>query len=222
MVLGKRKSKNSKQEVPVEGIKPTEAKKLLWKHYKHIQRLVKQKSRRYDLDPDDVLNFVLDEISKNDFGKIRTYEGREQCTFKSFISTVVMNLVYSFLRKKISREKKLEQVKRNVFDQEKELEEFKINIFDQEVKEPLEILVEIEAGESREKAAAHLPEILKNLDKEERRAIKMKFFKGLKISTISRELKLSRHKVKRILEDAAFKIKGQLNEILKRKKNPGS
>lgn len=220
--MSKRKSKNSKQEVPVESIKPTEAKKLLWKHYKHIQRLVRHLASRYGLDPDDVLNLVLDELSKNDFGKITAYEGRYRCTFKTFINKVVANLVYSFLRKKKSREKTLEEVEPDVFDQGKSVEKSSQTIFDQEIKEPLEILVEIEAGESREKAAAHLPEILKNLDKEERRAIKMKFFKGLKISTISRELKLSRHKVKRILENAEFKIKRQLNEILKRRKNPGS
>lgn len=222
MAFRKRKIKNSKQEVPVEGIKPTEAKKLLWKHYRHIQRLVKQKSIRYGLDFDDILNFVLDELTKNDFGKIRAYEGRKKCKFKSFVTTVVTRLVYSFLRKKISREKKLEEVEPGVFDQGKSVENSSQTIFDQESKEPLEILLETEESELIEKALIHLPKVLKNLGKEERRAIKMMYYKGLKISTIARELKLSRHRVKRSLEDVKFKIKGQLDEILKRKKNPGS
>jgi RNA polymerase sigma factor (sigma-70 family) len=217
-----RESKNSKQEVPVEGIKPAEAKKLLWKHYRHIQRLVRHMSSRYGLDPDDILNLVLDELSKNDFGKITAFERRYRCTFKTFINKVVTNLVYSFLRKKRSREKTLEEVKPDVFDQGKSVEKSSQTLFDQEIKEPLEIFVETEEIELKEKALIYLPKILKNLDKEERRAIKMRYYKGLKISTIARELKLSRHRVKRILEDVKFKIKGQLDEILKRKKNPGS
>lgn len=221
--MKKRESKSSRQEIKGEGIKSDEAQKFLWKHYGTIQRLVKQKSRRYGLDFDDVLNFVLDEISKNDFGKIRAYEGRNQCSFKSFITTVVTrHLVISFLRKKKSLEKKLKEVKPDVFDQEKSVEKSSQTMFDQEIKEPLEILEEIEETELIEKALIHLPEILKNLDKEEQRAIKMKYYIDLKISTIARELKLSRHKVKRILGNAKYKIKAQLVEILKRKKNPGS
>lgn len=222
MALGRGKRKRDKTKVPGKGKSLKQAVKLFLNNYDYICSIVKDKSDHYDLDYDEVLDFVFPELSKDNFGKIRLYEGRDQCKFKSYIKTVVTNLVYSFLRKKISREKKLEKVKKNVFDQEKGLEEFKKNIFDQEIKEPLEILEEIEEGELWEKALTHLPKILKNLDKEQQRAIKMKYYKGLKISTISRELKLSRHRVKRILEDAAFKIKGQLDEILKKRKNPGS
>lgn len=221
MALRKGEIKNSKQEVPVEGIKPTEAKKLFWKHYRHIHSLVKQKSNRYDLDFDDVLNFVLGELIKNDFGKIRAYEGRKECKFKSFVTTVVTNLIYSFLRKKISREKKLKEVEPGVFDQGKSVENCSQTIFDQEIKEPLKIWLETEDSELIEEALIHLPKVLKNLGKEERLAIKMMYYKGLKISTIARELKLSRHRVKRILENAIYKIKGQLDEILKRKKIQG-
>jgi RNA polymerase sigma factor (sigma-70 family) len=217
-----RKSENSKQEIKGEVIKPNEAKKRLWKHFRQIQRLVKQKSYRYGLDHDVVLNLVLDELSKNDFSKIRAFEGRQQCTFKTFINTVVTNLVVGFFRKKKSRERTLEEVEPDVFVQGKCIEKFNQTIFDQEVKEPLEILLEIKESELLEKALTHLPKILKKLDKEEQRVIKMRFFKELKISTIARELNLSRHKVGRILENVKFKIKGQLDEILKRNKNPGN
>lgn len=220
--LRKRKIESGKQEIKGEGIKTNEAKKRLWKHFRQIQRLVKQKSHRYDLDNDDVLTFVLDELSKNDFSKIKAFEGRQQCTFKTFINTVVTNLVVGFFRKKKSRERTLEEVELDVFVQGKSVEKFSQTIFDQEVKEPLEILLDIKESELLEKALAHLPKILKKLDKEEQRAIKMRFFKGLKISTIARELNLSRHKVGRILENVKFKIKGQLDEILKKNKNPGN
>lgn len=222
MALRKVESEHNNQENKSEGLEPNEAQKLLWKHYKHIQKLVKQKSRHYGLDPDDVLSLVLNEISKNNFGKIRAYEGRQQCTFKSFINTVVTHIVYSFLRKKKSQQKKFEKMEQDVFYQKKSIENSNQTIFDQAIKGPLELLVEIEDIEQKEKALAHLPEVLKNLDKVQQRTIKMRYYKDLKISTIAREFKLSRYKVKRILEDAKFKIKGQLIEILKRDNNPGS
>jgi RNA polymerase sigma factor (sigma-70 family) len=171
---------------------------VLLEHYSYIASIVEYHAKRFDLDHDDALNFVLDKLSGNDYKKIRDFKGRS--SFKTFITTVVARLIYTYGRKSGTRAKKLE--------------ELPCDVPDPETKNPLEFLIEIEETLYKEKALTFLPGILKSLSKQEQRVIRMKHEWELKISTIAKTLDISRYRLERILGGAEFKIKRQLDTCL--------
>jgi RNA polymerase sigma factor (sigma-70 family) len=172
--------------------------RVLLEHYSYIASIVEYHAKKFDLDHDDVMNFVLDKLSGNNYKKIRTFKGKS--SFKTFITTVVARVIYTYGRKTGSRGKKIYGL---IYD-----------IPDPNSKNPLEFLIEIEEARHKEKALQYLPGILKNLTKQEQRIIRMKHDWELKISTISKTLGISRYRVERILEGVEFKIKQQLDSCL--------
>jgi RNA polymerase sigma factor (sigma-70 family) len=181
------------------GLKPgNEETGILLAYYGYIVSVVEYHAKRFDLDHDDALNFVLDKLAANDYKKIRAYRG--ESSFKTFITTVVARLIYTYGRKVGSREKKVGELSHDVPDPN--------------VRNPLEFLIEVEGERFKEKALQCLPGILKNLTKQEQRIIRMKYEWELKISTVSKTLGISRYRVERILEGAEFKIKQRLESYL--------
>ena len=171
---------------------------VLLEHYNYIASIVQYHANKFDLDYDNVLNFVLDKLSANNYKKIAAFEGKS--SFKTFITTVAARLIYTYGRRTGDREKKVE-----------ELSDL---IPAPNVQNPLEFLIEIEEARHKEKALKYLPGILTSLAKQEQRIIRMKHEWELKISTISKTLRVSRYRVERILEGAEFKIKQQLDSCL--------
>jgi RNA polymerase sigma factor (sigma-70 family) len=196
--------RNDREKVTAGGAEYKKALELFFKNYGHICKIIKYNTY---LDFDDVLNFVFHELSKNSFARIRAYTGERGCTFKTFIRTVVTRLIINYADRTKRHEEKIAKAGDNIFDQKVSL--------------PPEIFLELEETELKNKAVALLPGILKTLDKNEHRAVKLRYFKGLKTSRISKALNLSRFKVKRLLENAQYNIKRQLEELLGKKKNPG-
>lgn len=171
---------------------------VLLEHYTYIASIVEYHAEKYDLDYDNVLNFVLDKLSANNYKKITAF--KRKSSFKTFITTVVARVIYTYGRRIGNREKKVEELP----DQ----------IPAPKVQNPLDFLIEIEEARHKEKALKYLPGILKSLAKQEQRVIRMKHEWELKISTISNTLRVSRYRVERILEGAEFKIKQQLDSCL--------
>ena len=80
---------------------------FLLEHYSYIASIVQYHAKKFDLDKDDVLNFVLDKLSANDYKKIRSFKGKS--SFKTFITTVVARVIYTYGRKTRGRGKKVEE-----------------------------------------------------------------------------------------------------------------
>lgn len=171
---------------------------VLLDHYTYIASIVQFHAKKFDLDYDNVLNFVLDKLSANNYKKIAAFKGKS--SFKTFITTVVARVIYTYGRRIGGREKKVEELSTDVPAPN--------------VQSPLEFLIDIEETRHKEKALKYLPGILKSLAKQEQRVIRMKYEWELKISTISNILQVSRYRVERILEGAEFKIKQQLEFCL--------
>jgi RNA polymerase sigma factor (sigma-70 family) len=171
---------------------------FLLEHYSYIASVVEYHAEKFDLDHDDAFNFVLEKLSGNNYKKIRDFKGKS--SFKTFITTVVARLIYTFGRKAGSRGKKIGELSNDIPDPN--------------ARNPLEFLIEIEEARHKEKALKYLPGILKSLTKQEQRIIRMKHEWELKISTVSKTLGISRYRVERILGGAEFKIKQQLDSCL--------
>lgn len=171
---------------------------VLLEHYSYISSIVEYHAEKYDLDYDNVFNFVLDKLSANNYKKITAF--KRKSSFKTFITTVVARVIYTYGRRTGDREKKVEELSTDVQAPN--------------VQNPLEFLIEIEEARHKEKALKYLPRILKSLAKQEQWIIRMKHEWELKISTISNILQVSRYRVERILEGAEFKIKQQLDSCL--------
>lgn len=171
---------------------------VLLEHYSYIVSIVEYHAEKFDLDYDNVLNFVLDKLSANSYKKITAFKGKS--SFKTFITTVVARVIYTYGRR--------------IGDREKKVEELSFDVPAPNAQNPLEFLVEIEEARHKEKALKYLPGILKSLTKQEQRIIRMKHEWELKISTVSKTLGVSRYRVERILEGAEFKIKQQLDYCL--------
>jgi RNA polymerase sigma factor (sigma-70 family) len=177
------------------GLKPgSKETGVLLEYYRYIVSIVEYHAKRFDLDRDDALNFVLEKLAGNNSKKIRDFKGKS--SFKTFITTVVARLIYTYGRKVGSRGKKVGELSNDVPDPN--------------TRNPLEFLIEIEDAWYKEKALQYLPGILKSLTKQEQRIIRMKHEWELKISTVSKIHGISRYRVERILGEAEFKIKQQL------------
>lgn len=153
-----------------------DAKQILFEHYDYINKIVSIKSSQYDLDYDECLNYVLNEISRDDQKKIRAFKGKSK--FTTFITVVVNRLVISFARK----QKKLPD----------------LPLFTPET--PLDILLNRQQKESGELFAKHLPGWLAELEPTARLIVQMKYFKNLSISRISAQLGMNRYEINKKLD----------------------
>lgn len=168
-----------------------EAEKILFEHYDYIQKIVRKKTVKYDLDFDDTLNFVLDKISSNNFRKIRNFRG--ESSFVTFITVVVNRLIISFAR----RNRKYPEMPAVVSET------------------PLDILIRNEQIECREQFLKKLPELFNELDFTERLVLKMRFFKNMKKKHIASELKRTVYEINRYLNSGLDFFRKKIREICK-------
>jgi RNA polymerase sigma factor (sigma-70 family) len=166
--------------------------KDLFEHYDYIIKIIKRKSRQYDLDYDDTLNFVLDKISQDNYKKIRVFRG--ESTFITYITVVVNRLIISYARKS----KKLPEMPAIVTET------------------PLDILIEKQQVECKELFIKKLPELFDELSYMERLVLKMKYFKDLKTSQIANDLKMTRYEINKLLNSGLDFLKEKIKEICKR------
>jgi DNA-directed RNA polymerase specialized sigma subunit len=60
---------------------------------------------------------------------------------------------------------------------------------------PLDVLIQKQRDDCRERYIKKLPELIGELGSREKLILKMKFFKGFRTSQIARELKISRYEI---------------------------
>jgi RNA polymerase sigma factor (sigma-70 family) len=141
-----------------------------------------------------IVDYIIDRLEENRLARLKKFA--EKCKFKTFLSTVVSNLLYDFWRGKYADEKQETKYK----------DDFK-NLFDPPVEDPLDVLIQIEEEELKQKAMALLPEVLDRLDTDEKLAIKLKYSKGMKILPISETLGSTHYKTKNLIGQTERKIR---------------
>lgn len=165
------------------------AKQRLIEHYPYIMKIVQFKANQYDLDYDGTLNFVLEKLCNDDYKIIRSFRGESKLT--TFLTIVVNHMIFRYAGKKRS------------------LPEVSIIISET----PLDFLIKQQQLECEELFLRNLPELLDRLDYKEKIVIKMKYFKGLKISEISRILELTRYEIQKKLDAGLDFFKKKIKEI---------
>ncbi|MCK4944320.1 MAG: sigma-70 family RNA polymerase sigma factor [Candidatus Aminicenantes bacterium] len=166
--------------------------KDLFEHYDYIIKIIQRKTRQYDLDYDDTLNFVLDKISSENYKKIRSFRG--ESTFITYITVVVNRLIISFARKN----KKIPEMPAI------------------EIPTPLDILIQQQRIECKELFIKKLPELLNELSYKERLVLKMRFFKDLRISQIANDLRMTRYEINKLLNSGLDFLRNKIREICKK------
>lgn len=169
-----------------------EFEKILFQHYEYINKIIYKKTRQYDLDYDAALNFVLDKIISNDYKIIKSFRG--ESSFLTYLTVVVNRLVISFARK----QKKCPKMPAIVAET------------------PLDILIQKQQDECRERFIKKLPELIDELGFNEKLVLKMKFFKSLKTSQISRALKISRYETHKCENALLDFFRKKIREICKK------
>jgi RNA polymerase sigma factor (sigma-70 family) len=167
------------------------AKQKLIEHYPYIMKIVQFKANQYDLDYDGILNFVLEKLCNDDYKIIRSFRGESK--FTTFLTIVVNHMIFRYAGKK------------------RYLPEVPIIISET----PLDFLIKQQQMECEEYFLRSLPVLLDELDYKEKIIIKMKYFKGLKISKISRILGLTRYEIQKKLDSGLDFFKKKIKEICK-------
>ncbi len=168
------------------------AKQKLVEHYPYIMKIVQFKANQYDLDYDGILNFVLEKLCNDDYKIIRSFRGESK--FTTFLTIVVNHMIFRYAGKK------------------RYLPEMPIILSET----PLDFLIKQQQLECEELFLRNLPELLDELDYKEKIIIKMKYFKGLKISQISRILGLTRYEIEKKLDAGLDFFKKKIKEICKK------
>jgi len=169
--------------------KKMNAKQRLIEQYPYIMKIVQLKAYQYDLDYDGILNFVLEKLCNDDYKIIRSFRGESK--FTTFLTIVVNHMIFRYAGKK------------------RYLPEGPIIISET----PLDFLIKQQQLECEELFLKKLPELLDELDYKEKIVIKMKYFKGLKISNIARILALTRYEIEKKLDAGLDFFKEKIKEI---------
>lgn len=169
-----------------------DSKEKLFEHYQYIVKIVQYKTNQYNLDYDGTLNFVLEKLCKDDYKIIRSFRGKSK--FTTFLTVVVNHMIFRYAGKKQA------------------LPDLPVINSDT----PLKILIKQQQLECEELFLRNLPGFLDELDYEAKLVLKMKYFKDLKISKISRILGLSRYEIQKKMVTAQDFLKKKINEICKK------
>jgi RNA polymerase sigma factor (sigma-70 family) len=165
-----------------------DAEQRIFEHYRTILKIVQVKSAQYGLDYDGCLNFVLNELRKNDHQKISAFRGESR--FTTYLTVVVHRLIFTFARKN----KKLPEIP------------------DEMTETPLDILIEKQEKALTESVLREIPRLLDELGFMEKLILKMRFYKGFNISRISRELSMTRYEVKNTMESGLDLLREKVNQ----------
>ncbi|MCP5108531.1 MAG: hypothetical protein GY950_34420, partial [bacterium] len=151
---------------------------------KYIQRLLMNKlgtSDPNDIRLLDIGDAVREKLEKNGLKRLKGF--KEKATFKTFLTTAVIRLLYDSWRQKRS-------IGENVTKYGPEFDA----LFDPPVGDPFNRLLQLEDDHIKQKAAAFLPQVLAKLDDKEKLVIQLKYEKNMKISAIARTLERTRFK----------------------------
>jgi RNA polymerase sigma factor (sigma-70 family) len=172
---------------------------------KYIQRIIVNKLGASDSNDIRVLetgDMIREKLEKEGLKKLKSFQ--EKAKFKTFLVTAVTHLL-------IDSWKQRGRVEEQVTKYGPEFDA----LFDPPVDDPLKKLIKSEDEDSRNKAAAFLPQVLDKLDYNERLAIKLKYEKDMKLSAISRTLGCSRFKAGILVKQIEWRISREIAAKLK-------
>ncbi len=169
---------------------------------KYLQRVLMNKTGTSD--PNDIRlletgDYVREKLEKDDLKRLKGF--KEKSTFKTFLTTAIIRLLYDAWRHKRSIEENVTKYAPD-FD----------NVFDPPVEDPSTRLIKLEDQQLKKKTAAFLPEVLDTLDVNERLAIRLKYEKNMKISAIARTLDRTRFKTEQFIIRTEKKISMELSK----------
>jgi RNA polymerase sigma factor (sigma-70 family) len=167
------------------------AKEKLLENYPYIMKIVRFKTDQYDLDYDSTLNFILDKLSADDYKIIRSFRGKSK--FTTFLTIVVNNMIFRYAGKN-----------RNLPEMPTIISET-----------PLDFLIRQQQMECKELFLKNLPGLLDELNYKEKVILKMRYFKDIKISRISRILGLTRYETQKKLDSGLNFLRKKIKEICK-------
>lgn len=169
-------------------------------YYALAERLIQKRiMKRFDIsDPNDIrvleiADFIMKEIEEDNLARLKKFEERSK--FKYFMGIVVTHLLFDFLRLHY-------KTKKNVTTFAPEFEA----LFERPVDSPYDLLIKLEDEESKKKAAEILPQILENLEPEEKLAIEWKYEEGMSTSAIARAFGTTRYKTEKFIEKLEYEI----------------
>ncbi len=148
-----------------------------------------------------IVDFINGKLELNHMEKLKKFA--EKCQFKTFLSTVVTNLLYDFWRELYKKEE-------NETKYEPEFEA----LFDLPVEDPVDALIESDEEEVKSKASKVLRELLKRLDFKEKLVLRLKYEQGMKVSGITRTLGTTRHKAEQFIKQIEQKLSYEIHKKL--------
>jgi RNA polymerase sigma factor (sigma-70 family) len=172
---------------------------------KYIQRIIMNKLLTSDPNHIRVLelgDMIREKLERDGLKKLKCFQ--EKAKFKTFLVTAVTRLLIDSWREKGRIEEQMTKYGPE-FDA----------LFEPPVDDPLKKLIKSEDEDSRNKAAAFLPQVLDKLDYNEKLAIKLKYEKDMKLSAISRTLGCTRFKAGILIKQIEWKISRQIAAKLK-------
>jgi len=167
------------------------AKKELFKHYPYIIKIVQHKTKQYELDYDTTLNLVLEKLCNDDYKIIRSFRGESK--FSTFLTVVVNHMIFRIAKQKGN------------------LPEMPMVISET----PFDFLIKQHQHEVEEIFLNNLTLLFEDLDELQKLILRMKFFKDMKISRISKLLGLTRYEIHKNLSLGLEIIKEKFKELLK-------
>jgi RNA polymerase sigma factor (sigma-70 family) len=171
---------------------------------KYVRRRLMSKLGIFN--PDDmklmeIVDFVIDRLERNGLERLMKFS--EKCKFKTFLSTVVSNLLYDYWREKYGDEKQETKYQSDFRD-----------FFDAPVEDPVDVLIKSDEEAVKNKASGILRRLLERMDFKEKLAIELKYDRGLKLSEIARTLGETRYKVEQFIKDIEYSLKSEIQKSL--------
>ena len=152
----------------------------------------------------EILDYIMEKLERNNMEKLNKF--KEKCQFKTFLSLVAVNELLNFWRKKYRAEKKAKKYETDFEDE-----------YLRPVDNPGDVMLKIEDEELKSRAGDILPEVLAELDTEEKLAYQLKYEMDLKkTSEIARRLRRSHYKTKQLIKQTESKIKREILAKIKR------
>ncbi|MCP4156308.1 MAG: RNA polymerase sigma factor [bacterium] len=162
----------------------------------YVRRLVMKKMGIRDLNEIRVcstLEYITERIEKEGLKKIKQF--KEKSKFKTFLYTVAYRLFLDYMEKRGREEKQVTGSGQDI-----------ITTLNPPTDSPLDSLIKSKDKESLK----ILLKVMENLTDDEKQAIKMKYWRGMKILAIARAFGWTRYKMVKYIEKTELKIKENL------------
>jgi RNA polymerase sigma factor (sigma-70 family) len=173
---------------------------------KYLQRIIMNKlgnSNPNEVRVQDAVDFTREKLEKDGLKRLKKF--KEECKFKTFLTSVVYRLLIDLWRHQGTVE-----------DHVKKYGPEFMAIFDLPGNDPLSRLIRLEDEEFRKKAEELLPQVLDKLDSKEKIAIKIKYEKSIKTGEIARTLGWTRYKTDQYIKQIERKIAKEILSLMKK------